>query len=110
DAAAADSRPSPSIGSFCCWKAHIQCGVVCRAIPSIFMELNFFVVGKRMRNFDKGKDPISFNLVDPVQRNYHECPHRKMDTRSGSEPIIQMNLIPFRVVIIEDFHIFSSLL
>ncbi|CAI0411042.1 unnamed protein product, partial [Linum tenue] len=60
DAAADDSRPSPSIGSFCCWKAHIQCGVVCRAIPSIFMELNFF---------DKGKDPISFNLVDPVQRN-----------------------------------------
>ncbi|CAL1387508.1 unnamed protein product [Linum trigynum] len=35
---------------------------------------NFFVVGKGLGNFDKGKDPSSFNLVDPVERNTMSVP------------------------------------
>ncbi|CAN1275380.1 LAC4 [Linum perenne] len=30
---------------------------------------NFFVVGQGIGNFDSGKDPKKFNLVDPVERN-----------------------------------------
>ncbi|PON76101.1 Laccase [Trema orientale] len=30
---------------------------------------NFFVVGQGFGNFDPNKDPIKFNLVDPVERN-----------------------------------------
>ncbi|TKY56830.1 Laccase-4 protein [Spatholobus suberectus] len=30
---------------------------------------NFFVVGQGLGNFDPEKDPLSFNLVDPVERN-----------------------------------------
>ncbi|XP_027330913.1 laccase-4-like [Abrus precatorius] len=30
---------------------------------------NFFVVGQGLGNFDPVKDPLSFNLVDPVERN-----------------------------------------
>ncbi|KAL5765952.1 hypothetical protein ACOSP7_016569 [Xanthoceras sorbifolium] len=30
---------------------------------------NFFVVGQGLENFDPKKDPASFNLVDPVERN-----------------------------------------
>ncbi|KAK7300562.1 hypothetical protein RJT34_11408 [Clitoria ternatea] len=30
---------------------------------------NFFVVGQGLGNFDPLKDPLSFNLVDPVERN-----------------------------------------
>ncbi|XP_010275879.1 PREDICTED: laccase-17-like [Nelumbo nucifera] len=30
---------------------------------------NFFVVGQGFGNFDPNKDPASFNLVDPVERN-----------------------------------------
>ncbi|KAH7575875.1 hypothetical protein JRO89_XS02G0236900 [Xanthoceras sorbifolium] len=30
---------------------------------------NFFVVGQGLGNFDPKKDPASFNLVDPVERN-----------------------------------------
>ncbi|CAI0465311.1 unnamed protein product, partial [Linum tenue] len=35
---------------------------------------NFFVVGKGLGNFDKGKDLSSFNLVDPVERNTMSVP------------------------------------
>ncbi|KAE9606163.1 putative laccase [Lupinus albus] len=30
---------------------------------------NFYVVGQGLGNFDPKKDPLSFNLVDPVERN-----------------------------------------
>ncbi|XP_061343499.1 laccase-4-like [Gastrolobium bilobum] len=30
---------------------------------------NFFVVGQGLGNFDPEKDPLSFNLVDPIERN-----------------------------------------
>ncbi|KAL2336629.1 hypothetical protein Fmac_011075 [Flemingia macrophylla] len=30
---------------------------------------NFFVVGQGFGNFDPDKDPVNFNLVDPVERN-----------------------------------------
>ncbi|CAK9185321.1 unnamed protein product [Ilex paraguariensis] len=35
---------------------------------------NFFVVGQGSGNFDSNKDPLSFNLVDPVERNTFGVP------------------------------------
>lgn len=36
---------------------------------------NFFVVGQGLGNFDPEKDPLSFNLVDPVERNTLSVPN-----------------------------------
>ena len=36
---------------------------------------NFFVVGQGLGNFDPEKDPLSFNLVDPVERNTVGAPN-----------------------------------
>ncbi|XP_022742734.1 laccase-22-like isoform X1 [Durio zibethinus] len=35
---------------------------------------NFFAVGRGLGNFDPGKDPQKFNLVDPVERNTVSVP------------------------------------
>ncbi|XP_041000470.1 laccase-4-like [Juglans microcarpa x Juglans regia] len=37
--------------------------------PTHLHGFNFFVVGKGLGNFDPYKDPLKFNLVDPVERN-----------------------------------------
>lgn len=36
---------------------------------------NFFVVGQGLGNFDHDKDPLRFNLVDPVERNTLSVPN-----------------------------------
>jgi laccase len=36
---------------------------------------NFFVVGQGLGNFDPEKDPLRFNLVDPVERNTLSVPN-----------------------------------
>lgn len=42
--------------------------------PTHLHGFNFFVVGKGLGNYDPENDPISFNLVDPVERNTVSVP------------------------------------
>ncbi|KAK9913685.1 hypothetical protein M0R45_037495 [Rubus argutus] len=43
--------------------------IVPESHPTHLHGFNFFVVGTGLGNFDPNKDPKSFNLVDPVERN-----------------------------------------
>ncbi|KAK8277612.1 hypothetical protein V6Z12_D10G281900 [Gossypium hirsutum] len=42
--------------------------------PTHLHGSNFFVVGRGVGNFDPEKDPLKFNLVDPVERNTVSVP------------------------------------
>lgn len=42
--------------------------------PTHLHGFNFFVVGKGIGNYDSENDPVTFNLVDPVERNTISVP------------------------------------
>ncbi|XP_022765049.1 laccase-22-like [Durio zibethinus] len=42
--------------------------------PTHLHGFNFFVIGRGVGNFDPNKDPLKFNLVDPVERNTISVP------------------------------------
>ncbi|KAK8491059.1 hypothetical protein V6N11_047104 [Hibiscus sabdariffa] len=52
--------------------------------PTHLHGLNFFVVGRGVGNFDPGKDPSKFNLVDPVEHGvwFFHC-HLEVHTTWG---------------------------